>query len=82
MKSSRFNSILYLFCLCNNFLVTKSKYRYGEHVQTCQEWSVYFSVFEVWVFFIIYKKKKSQNYNERSPSTEACCFFVFCSLFF
>lgn len=77
MKSSRFNSILYLFCLCNNSLVTKSKYRYGEHVQTCQE-CCFFGV-----FFIIYiKKKKSQNYNERSPSTEACCFFVFCSLFF
>lgn len=76
MKSSRFNSILYLFCLCNNSLVTKSKYRYGEHVQTCQE-CCFFG------FFLLYiKKKKSQNYNERSPSTEACCFFVFCSLFF
>lgn len=76
MKSSRFNSILYLFCLCNNSLVTKSKYRYGEHVQTCQE-CCFFGVFLLYI-----KKKKSQNYNERSPSTEACCFFVFCSLFF
>lgn len=70
MKSSRFTSILYLFCLCNNSLVTKSKYRYGEHVQTCQE-CCFFGV-----FLLYKKKKKSQIYNEGSPSTEAC-FFVF-----
>lgn len=75
MKSSRFNSIL--FCLCNNSLVTKSKYRYGEHVQTCQE-CCFFGGF----FYYIYKKKKSQNYNERSPSTEACCCWVFLLFFF
>lgn len=75
MKSSRFNSILYLFCLCNNSLVTKSKYRYGEHVQTCQECCSF-------GFFIIYKKKKSQNYNERSPSTEACWFFFVFVVFY
>lgn len=52
MKSSRFNSILYLFCLCNNFLVTKSKYWYGEHVQTCQE-CCFFG------FFLLYIKKRN-----------------------
>lgn len=76
MKSSRFNSILYLFCLCNNSLVTKSKYRYGEHVQTCQE-CCFFGGFLLYI-----KKKKSQNYNERSPSTEACCCWFFLLFFF
>lgn len=41
-----------LFCLCNNFLVTKSKYWYGEHVQTCQE-CCFFG------FFLLYIKKRN-----------------------
>lgn len=76
MKSSRFNSILYLFCLCNNSLVTKSKYRYGEHVQTCQE-CCFFGV-----FFIIYIKKRNLKTIMKDLHQQKhvvvgffCCFF-------
>lgn len=78
MKSSRFNSILYLFCLCNNSLVTKSKYRYGEHVQTCQE-CCFFG------FFLLYIKKRNLKTIMKDLDQQkhvVVLFFVLCFFYF